>query len=93
MQQELIKKTLQKIVNQSIKDHQFKNVVLCEIYFVFNSKNPKGNCELLYGMRIWLNGEPIKSILIDKLKLQIKKNAEKVISSTICCESVLINKL
>ena len=86
----ILKKSLQKIVKNSIK----KDPVLSEVYrvdvtFLFRSPVMSAMCDWVYGLKIYTKTEYVDRIAIsNKLKSKITNILSQISNDSFCCTDV-----
>ena len=85
----LVKKLLQKISNQLIKNPDYGNLVGCEVFFVFGSKHKTAMCDYVYGLKVLSKSQLRDNYLISKLQSDIKANMENLFDLSVCCTDVI----
>jgi hypothetical protein len=85
----LVKKLLQKISNQLIKNPDYGNLVGCEVFFVFGSKHKTAMCDYVYGLKVLSKSQLRDNYLISKLQSDIKSNMENLFDLSVCCTDVI----
>lgn len=88
----LVKKLLQKISNQLIKNSDYENFVGCEVFFVFGSKHKTAMCDYVFGLKILSKIQLRDNYLVSKLQSDIKSNMKNLFDLSVCCTDVIFEK-
>jgi hypothetical protein len=90
---EMMKRFLQKLISQIIKQKDFEVITSVEVFFVFGSKHKTAMCDWVYGMKIY-SDIPLtwRSEIAKQLQMKIRSNTDKLLNSSVCCTDVMFVK-
>lgn len=87
---DMMKRFLQKLVNELINQGEFVDLKKVNVFFVFGSKHRTAMCDWVYGLKILTDlPQPIKNDVVRNLQNKIKMKTQKVLQTSVCCTDVI----
>jgi hypothetical protein len=89
---DMVKKMLQKLCSQIIKNKEYSTFVKVKVFFVFGSKHKTAMCDYVYGLKIISKNQLRDNYLINKLQSDIKEKVETLFGFSPCCTDIMYEK-
>lgn len=87
---DMMKKFIQKLVNELIKQNEFMDLSKVTVFFVFGSKHRTAMCDWVYGLKV-ITDLPtlVRNEVVRNLQNKIKMNTQRNLQTSVCCTDVM----
>jgi len=90
---DMMKRFLQRSVNELIKQDEFADLKKVVVFFVFGSKHKTAMCDWVYGLNIQTDlPTVIKNEVVRNLQNKVKSITQKLLQTSVCCTDTMFSK-
>lgn len=87
---EMMKRFLQRVVNDLLKKKDFSEISKVDVFFAFGSKHKSAMCDYVYGMKIQSDiPTSMKNTIVSDLTQKIRRTVEKNMNKSVCCTDTI----
>lgn len=87
---DMMKRFIQKLVNELIKQEEFIDLEKVIVFFVFGSKHRTAMCDWVYGLKITTNlPTSFRNEVVRNLQNKIKMKTQRALQTSVCCTDVI----
>jgi hypothetical protein len=91
---DMMKRFLQKLVNELIKQDEFRDLRKVVVFFVFGSKHRTAMCDWVYGLKVLTDlPQPFRNDVIRNLQNKVKMRTDRSLETSVCCTDVMFADL
>jgi hypothetical protein len=89
----VIRKLIQKIINQLLQKKEYYVFVKVDVLFVFGSEHKTAMCDYVYGIKIISKKQLKPNYLISSLEGEIQQRVNDIIGLHVCCTDIMYEKI
>ena len=87
---DMMKRFIQKLVNELIKQNEFMDLRKVTVFFVFGSKHRTAMCDWVYGLKVITDlPTAVRNEVIRNLQNKIKMKTQRNLQTSVCCTDVI----
>ncbi len=87
---DMMKRFIQKLVNELIKQNEFMDLSKVTVFFVFGSKHRTAMCDWVYGLKVITDlPTSVRNEVVRNLQNKIKMNTQRNLQTSVCCTDVM----
>ena len=91
---DMMKRFIQKMVNELIKQNEFMDLSKVNVFFVFGSKHRTAMCDWVYGLKIYTDlPTSVRNEVVRNLQNKIKMKTQRSLQTSICCTDVIFAEI
>ena len=91
---DMMKRFIQKLVNELIKQNEFMDLSKVNVFFVFGSKHRTAMCDWVYGLKIYTDlPTSVRNEVVRNLQNKIKMKTQRSLQTSICCTDVIFAEI
>lgn len=87
---DMMKRFIQKMVNELIKQNEFMDLSKVNVFFVFGSKHRTAMCDWVYGLKVYTDlPTSVRNEVVRNLQNKIKMKTQRSLQTSVCCTDVM----
>lgn len=91
---DMMKRFIQKLVNELIKQNEFMDLSKVNVFFVFGSKHRTAMCDWVYGLKVYTDlPTSVRNEVVRNLQNKIKMKVQRSLQTSICCTDVIFAEI
>lgn len=91
---DMMKRFIQKLVNELIKQDEFMDLSKVNVFFVFGSKHRTAMCDWVYGLKVYTDlPTSVRNEVLRNLQNKIKMRTQRSLQTSICCTDVIFAEI
>lgn len=91
---DMMKRFIQKLVNELIKQDEFMDLSKVNVFFVFGSKHRTAMCDWVYGLKVYTDlPTSVRNEVVRNLQNKIKMKTQRSLQTSICCTDVIFAEI
>ena len=91
---DMMKRFIQKLVNELIKQNEFIDLNKVNVFFVFGSKHRTAMCDWVYGLKVYTDlPTSVRNEVVRNLQNKIKMKTQRSLQTSICCTDVIFAEI
>jgi hypothetical protein len=91
---DMMKRFIQKLVNELIKQNEFMDLSKVNVFFVFGSKHRTAMCDWVYGLKVYTDlPTSVRNEVVRNLQNKIKMKTQRSLQTSICCTDVIFAEI
>ena len=91
---DMMKRFIQKLVNELIKQNEFTDLSKVNVFFVFGSKHRTAMCDWVYGLKVYTDlPTSVRNEVVRNLQNKIKMKTQRSLQTSICCTDVIFAEI
>ena len=91
---DMMKRFIQKLDNELIKQNEFMDLSKVNVFFVFGSKHRTAMCDWVYGLKVYTDlPTSVRNEVVRNLQNKIKMKTQRSLQTSICCTDVIFAEI
>lgn len=91
---DMMKRFIQKMVNELIKQNEFMDLSKVNVFFVFGSKHRTAMCDWVYGLKVYTDlPTSVRNEVVRNLQNKIKMKTQRSLQTSVCCTDVIFAEI
>lgn len=91
---DMMKRFIQKLVSELIKQDEFMDLSKVNVFFVFGSKHRTAMCDWVYGLKVYTDlPTSVRNEVVRNLQNKIKMKTQRSLQTSICCTDVIFAEI